>query len=124
MKRRQHLASFFAALLLAVFSTTAALANDPATSEDTDTRMVEAKVVEVSDSRISVIARTGVEHVIAVDSTDTKVRLEGRLVSLKDVREGDVVTVQLDEVKPVKFAKNIDLALPSNNSHVARAERP
>lgn len=122
--KRQHLASFFAALLLAVCSTTAVLANDPATTADTDTRMVEAKVVEVSDSRISVIARTGVEHVIAVDSSDTKVRLEGRLVSLKDVREGDVVTVELDEVKPVKFARNIDLALPANNSHVARASRP
>ncbi|HYP52171.1 MAG TPA: hypothetical protein VEQ42_01445 [Pyrinomonadaceae bacterium] len=120
--KRQHLAGLLATLLLLVSATTAA-ANDPVTLEerDTDTRMVEARVVEVSDARISVIARTGVEHVIGVDSAGTKVRLEGRLVSLKDVREGDVVTVELDEKNPVKFARNIDLALPSLNAgHMAR----
>jgi len=117
--KRETLASFFATLLLLVCTTTA-LANDPAGPEDTDTRMTEARVVEISDARIAVIARTGVEHVIAIDSADTTVRLEGRLVSLKDVREGDVVTVELDEKKPVKFAKSINLALPSNAGHVAR----
>ncbi|HYO63604.1 MAG TPA: hypothetical protein VER08_08105 [Pyrinomonadaceae bacterium] len=120
--KKQHLAAVFATLLLLVSATTAAAANDPVTLDerDTETRMAEAKVVEVTDGRISVIARTGVEHVIAVDSSATKVRLEGRLISLKDVREGDVVTVELDEKNPVKFAVNIDLALPSNAGHVAR----
>ena len=115
--KRQHFASFFAALILAVFSTTALAASS--TDEDTDTRMIDAKVVEVADNHISIIARTGVEHVIAIDGTDTKVKIEGRLVSLKDVREGDVVTVELDARKQLKFARNIVIAVQAQNSEVA-----
>ena len=55
------------------------------------------------------MARTGVEHVIAVDREGTKVTINGEAVSLKDLREGDIVTVELDAQKPVKFAKNIEL---------------
>ena len=110
--RRLNLATLFAAILLAVFSVNAAAAS--LSDEDTDTRFVDAKVTEVNDRHISVIARTGVEHVIAIDSTDTKVKIEGQLVSLKDVREGDIVTIELDEQNPLKFAKNIVIATQTN----------
>lgn len=119
--KHQRLASLLAVALLLACSSIV-LAADPS-AEDTDTRMVAAKVVEVTDMRISVITRSGVEHVIAIDSTDTKVMMEGNPVSLKDLREGDIVTVELDEQKPVKFARNIDISLQSNaNSLVARAK--
>lgn len=88
--------------------------------DDTDSKLVEAKVVEVTDTRISVIARTGVEHVIALDGAETKVQLAGKVVSAKDVRVGDIINIELDENNPVKFAKNIFIALPSD-SEVARA---
>jgi hypothetical protein len=65
------------------------------------------------------MARTGIEHVIAVDSATTKVTMDGKLVSLKDIREGDVVTVELDAKKPVKFAKNILM----RSEEVARVRR-
>ncbi|MGI8654197.1 MAG: hypothetical protein ACR2LC_03145 [Pyrinomonadaceae bacterium] len=81
--------------------------NDP--KIDTDTRMIDAKVVEVTDSHISVMARTGVEHVIAVDRLGTKAVMDGQSISLKDVREGDVITIDLDAKNPVKFAKNISV---------------
>ena len=114
MMRRHNLASIFAALLIAVFSQVG-LAAAAHGDEDTDTRLVDAQVVEVSDARIAVIARTGVEHVIAIDSAATKVMINGQFVSLKDVREGDVVTVELDEQNPVKFASNISIAVQSNS---------
>ena len=71
---------------------------------------MDAKVVEVNDHHISVIARTGVEHVIAIGSDDTLVRSKGDIVSLKDLREGDIVTVELDAVNPLKFARHIVIA--------------
>ena len=116
--RRRNLAALFAAILLAVFSTNALAASGA--DDDTDTRFVDAKVTEVNDRHISVMARTGVEHVIAIDSADTKVKIDGQLVSLKDVREGDIVTVELDEQNPLKFAKNIVIAAQANNQ-VAKA---
>ncbi len=116
--RRRNFAALFAAILLAVFSTNALAASG--SDEDTDARFVGAKVTEVNDMHISVLARTGVEHVIAIDSADTKVKIEGKLISLKDVREGDIVTVELDEQNPLKFAKNIVIAAQSN-SQVAKA---
>lgn len=118
--RRHFLASLFALTLAATSAQVAALANDPK-DEDTETRMVAAKVVEITDTRISVIARSGVEHVIAVDRADTKVELDGQPVALKELREGDVVTVVLDEKNPLKFAKNIDAASRGGASQVARA---
>jgi hypothetical protein len=116
--RRKSLSAIIALTLIAAMQT-AVLAAD--NEEDTDTRLVSAKVVEVTDGRISVIARTGVEHVIAIDDKDTKVKVEGKLVSLKDVREGDMVTVELDELNPVKFARNIQISNQSG-SQVARAK--
>lgn len=118
--RRKPLASFLAAMLLTFFSTTiSATINDG--DEDTDTRISQARVVEVAETRISVMARTNVEHVIAVDGAITKVTIDGKAVSLKDVREGDIVTVELDAQKPVKFAKNIEMR--AAQSQVARVRR-
>jgi hypothetical protein len=108
---------------MAFFSSAAAVraANTEDSNEDTDTRMIDAKVVEVTDARISVIARSGVEHVIAIDRTDTKVTIDGMAVSLQDVREGDLITVELDANNPVKFARNISLR--SDQAEVARNRR-
>lgn len=78
---------------------------------DTDTRFVKARVVEVGERRIAVITRSEVEHVIAVDGEGTKVKVGERLVSIKDLREGDVVTVELDEANPIKFARNITVGV-------------
>jgi hypothetical protein len=116
--KQKALASFLAALLLMFFSTVIQAAGDDP-NKDTDTRMVSAKVVEVAESHISVMAQTGVEHVVAVDNTKTKVTLDGKVVSLKDMREGDVVTVELDAKNPVMFAKNISM----RSAEVARVRR-
>ncbi|HEX8773056.1 MAG TPA: hypothetical protein VF735_05580 [Pyrinomonadaceae bacterium] len=123
MKQR-YLVTVLAVALLTLFSSAQlarAAANIEDANEDTDTRMVDAKVVEVTDTRISVIARTGVEHVIAIDRTDTKVTIDGLGVSLQDVREGDVVTVELDAKNPMKFARNISMR--SDQTEVARNRR-
>lgn len=119
--RQRYLVTIFAALLLTLFSTAVLAANDADKSEDTDVRMVDARVVEVTDERISVIARSGVEHVIAIDRTDTRVTIDGEVVSLKDLREGDVITVELDAQNPMKFAKNI--SMQTVNTQVARNRR-
>lgn len=108
MKLRS-LPTIFAVLLLTFFYTNALAAPGTDEGKDTDTRMVNAKVVEVNDDHISVIARTGVEHVIAVDRTNTKITRDGKVVSLKELREGDLVTIELDASKQIKFAKNISL---------------
>jgi hypothetical protein len=115
--RRKTLAVILAALLLLLFAATVAGAKSK--DEDTDLRIAGAKVVEVADSHISVMARSGVEHVIAVDGSGTKVTIDGKAVSLKDVREGDLVTIELDARKPVKFARNISM----RSEQVARASR-
>jgi hypothetical protein len=123
MKQR-YLVTVLAVALLALFSSAnlaRAAANTQDANEDSDTRMVDAKVVEVTDTRISIIARTGVEHVIAIDRTDTKVTIDGLSVSLQDVREGDVVTVELDAKNPMKFARNISMR--SDQTEVARNRR-
>ena len=109
---RRSLATLFAVLLLAVFSTSALAANSD--EEDTDTRMVDAKVVETGERHISVIARTGVEHVIAINDSDTLIRSKGTIVSLKDLREGDIVTVELDALNPLKFARHIVVGVQAN----------
>ncbi|HVF87745.1 MAG TPA: hypothetical protein VM866_09150 [Pyrinomonadaceae bacterium] len=117
---RQTITVFLFTIVMTMFANKgmAAINNDP----DTDTRIVEARVVEATDTRISVVAQTGVEHVIAVDGAGTKVKIEGQAVSPKDVRVGDIITVELDEMNPVKFAKNIDVTL-SSGSQVARARQ-
>ncbi|HEX8845061.1 MAG TPA: hypothetical protein VF791_10480 [Pyrinomonadaceae bacterium] len=116
--RRKSLATLLAALLLMLFSSVIqAAGEDP--NEDTDVRIIGAKVVETAEAHISVVARSGVEHVIAVDSRGTKVMIDGKVVSLKDVHEGDIVTVDLDAKKPVKFAKNISM----RSEEIARVRR-
>lgn len=98
----------------------AAGANDNK-DQDTDTRIVDAQVVEVTDSRISVMARTGVEHVIAINRKNTKVTIDGADVLFKDVKEGDVVTIELDVASPMKLAK--DIRVVTSGSEVARINR-
>jgi hypothetical protein len=120
MRRRYLVVKIFAALLMAFFPAVVWAATD-GDGEDTDLRLIDARVVEITDARISVIARTGVEHVIAVDRVDTKVTIDGKAVSLKDVREGDVITVELDPQNPMKFAKNISMR--SDAIEVARNRR-
>ena len=120
---KRNLAGFVAvaaAALLMLF-TNAAQAAIGDTDEDTDNRIVQARIVEVAESRISVMARTGVEHVISVDRAGTRVTIDGRVVSLKDVREGDIATIELDAQKVVKFARNI--LMRSEQSQVARVRR-
>jgi hypothetical protein len=116
--KQKPLAALMAALLLTFFPTAIQAASD-GSNDDTDTKIIGARVVELAESHISVMARTGIEHVIAVDSAATKVTIDGKLVSLKDIREGDVVTVELDAKKPVKFAKNILM----RSEEVARVRR-
>jgi hypothetical protein len=114
----QLLAGAFLVVLMAAFSASAQAVSDSPTEEDTETRLVDAKVAEVTEGRISIFARSGVEHVIAINNEKTKVTIEGQAVSLKDLREGDLITVELDEKNPVKFAKNI--SLKSTQEQVAR----
>ncbi|HZH31607.1 MAG TPA: hypothetical protein VEY11_12665 [Pyrinomonadaceae bacterium] len=76
---------------------------------DTEGRLVNVRVVEVSDERISVVTREGVEHVISVCQINTQVKRGKHYVNSKDLRVDDVVTIVLDEDKPVKFAKNIEV---------------
>ena len=118
MIKQRLYAILLAALMMAAFSSYTLAAY---TDEDTDTRFVNARVVEVTDAHISIVARTGVEHVIAIDNKNTKVTMDGREVSLKDLREGDVVTIDLDAQKKIMFAKNI--YMNSAQLEVARNRR-
>ncbi len=90
-------------------------------SDDEDGVFVNAKVVEVADCHISIVARSGAEHVIAIDGAATRVTRNGRVVSARELREGDIVTVELDATKQVKFAKNISIG--SAPTQVARNNR-
>ena len=76
---------------------------------DTGVRLVNVRIVEVSDERISVMTREGVEHVISVCQIGTQVKRGKQYVHCKDLRVDDVVTIVLDEDKPIKFAKNIEV---------------
>jgi hypothetical protein len=98
--------AFMLSILVALAAQTAALAATPK-DDDTDAQMVDAKVVEVNDTHISVVARTGVEHVIATDAADTHVIRKGKRVKFKELKVGDLVTVELDASKSVKFARHI-----------------
>ncbi|HYH84548.1 MAG TPA: hypothetical protein VEX60_03640 [Pyrinomonadaceae bacterium] len=106
--RRKSLACVIAVLISAVVYVPALAASDPA--QDTDARMVDAKVVEVNDKHISVIARTGVEHVVATNAKDTRVSLKGKRIAFKKLRVGDIVTVELDATKQLKYARRIVVA--------------
>jgi hypothetical protein len=98
--------AFMLSILVSLAAHTAALAAT-AKGDDTDAQMVDAKVVEVNDTHISVVARTGVEHVIATDAADTHVVRKGKRVKFKELKVGDLVTVELDASKSVKFARHI-----------------
>ena len=117
MMRQKNLAAVVAAMLL-VFSASALAADTD--GQDTKARLVNAKVVEVTDGHISVITPKGVEHVIAIDDDGTRVMIDEESVSLKDLREGDVVTVELDTLNPLKFAMSIEISKQAA-SQVARA---
>ena len=95
------------AVLLSAAAHAPALAAAAQGEGDTDVRFVDAKVVEVNERHVSVIARTGVEHVIATDSAGTHVTLKGKRVAFKKLRVGDTVTVELDAANPLKFARRI-----------------
>ena len=103
--RTRSLACLIAVALSAVAYVSALAAT--VGEDDTDVLLVDAKVVEVNDQHISVIARTGVEHVIATDAADTRVTAKGERVELKSLRVGDTVTVELDAQNPLKFARRI-----------------
>jgi hypothetical protein len=103
--RRRSLASLIA-IMLALAAYAPALAASGG-EKDSDTRMVDAKVVEVNDTHISIVARTGVEHVIATDDADTHVSFKGKRIAVKKLRVGDLVTVELDAASPLKFARRI-----------------
>jgi hypothetical protein len=104
--------SKFAFLLLLVFvSSLSFAAIQSGRDRNTDNEFINAKVVEVTDTRISVIAETGVEHVIAIDSNRTKVTVDGFPVSVRELRVGDVVSVRLDAAARVMFAQAIQLEM-------------
>ena len=103
--RRRSLASLFAFLLALAAYAPALAASDE--ESDTDLHLVNAKVVEVNERHISVVARTGVEHVIATDAADTHVTHKGKRVELKRLRVGDLVTVHLDAASQLKFARRV-----------------
>jgi hypothetical protein len=104
--RRRSLASLIA-LMLTLAAYAPALAASDGEQQDSDVRKVDAKVVEVNERHISIVARTGVEHVIATDAADTHVTLRGKRVELKKLHVGDVVTVDLDTESQMKFARRI-----------------
>ncbi|HZI20565.1 MAG TPA: hypothetical protein VEY09_18495 [Pyrinomonadaceae bacterium] len=110
MKSRT-LATLTAAILAVFLSTAARAATSDA--EDSDTRFTDAKVVEVTEQRISIIARSGVEHVIALDSVGTRVTLAGSDVRTADLKVGDIVTVVLDAESQLKLARQITVGAPA-----------
>jgi hypothetical protein len=119
MRRRAGF-TFAVALLLALAGARGLCAVEG--EEDTDVRLVDARVVEVNHVHISVVARTGVEHVIGIDHGSTKVKRAGRDVTCSELRTDDLVTVELDEAKQVKFAKQIEITRPAGDQ-VARTPR-
>ncbi|MDT4965316.1 MAG: hypothetical protein QOJ64_53 [Acidobacteriota bacterium] len=116
---KQNRLAAMLALLLSLVGSAALGATSQGQAQDTDARMVGARVVEVAECHISVMARSGVEHVIAVDAAGTKVTVSGETASLKDIRDGDLVTVELDVNKAVKFAKRIEV----RSDQVAKVRR-
>ena len=118
---RKNLAAILTGFVIVLFSINAQAAGPGSFEEDTDTRYVNARVVEITEARLSIIAQTGVEHVISVDREKTRVTINGRSVSLKEVREGDIINIELDEENPVKFAVNISMR--ADQMAVARNRR-
>ena len=119
--RRRSLAALIAVMLTLAAYAPAGAASDGG-QPDTDVRKVDAKVVEVNERHISIVARTGVEHVIATDAADTRVTLRGKRVELKRLRVGDIVTVDLDVESPLKFARRIIIVGGQSGDTVALAK--
>lgn len=118
MKKRTILKIIFGLLLIfSPYLTALALADG---LRDSETRLVDAEVVEVAENHVAVMARTGVEHVIAIDAQNTKCKVGDREMSLRDLQVGDIVTVELDQNNPMKFAKNISV---NQNTQFARNRR-
>ena len=107
MKKIKHTMLGAVALVLMVGTNVALAAG--VDDNDTDGRLVNVRVVEVSAEHISVMTREGVEHVIAICQTNTQVKRGNQYVHGKDLRVDDVVTIVLDEEKMIKFAKNIEV---------------
>ncbi len=103
--RKANLAIFGAVIFL-MLGANAALAAS-ADDTDTDQRLVNVRIVEVNDEHISVMTREGVEHVIVVGQVNTIVTRGKESVHCKDLKVDDVVTIELDEDKLMKFAKVI-----------------
>jgi hypothetical protein len=99
----------FTLLLLLMVSDLSFAALQSGRDNNTDNEFINAKVVEITDTRIAVIAETGVEHVIAVDANRTKVTADGFPVSVRELRIGDIVSVKLDAANRVMFAQAIQL---------------
>lgn len=97
-------------LAVAAFSSNVTFAAIRSDGDDTESKFSNARVIEVTESHISIVATTGVEHVVAVDGNHTAVLVNGIRVSIKDLREGDLVSIQLDVKNPVMFAREIRLA--------------
>lgn len=106
----RHFIKTIAPVTLLMFS--ASLSVAAANFNDNENVLVDARVVEVGDQRISVVAQTGVEHVIAVDETNTKVKKGDSEVSMKDLRIGDVITIELEVGSRIKLAKQIEISRP------------
>jgi hypothetical protein len=102
--RKSILSTLLTALMVLEISAVS-FGNNP--SNENDNQLVNAKVVEVTDMRISVITSSGNEHVVAIDGNATKVTRYSKLTSIKDIREGDVITIELDSYNPMKFAKRV-----------------
>lgn len=119
MKRRVGV-TLGVALLLALSATRGLAAADD--TEDTDGRMVDARVVEINDQHISIMARSGIEHVIGIDRAGTRIKRGNKYVTFAELHKDDIVTLELDATKQVKFAKQIEITRVAGDQ-VARTPR-
>lgn len=117
--KRFFASTMFAALLALSTASIASAQNGGATAQDSDTRINGAKIVEVAPTRIAVIAQDGVEHVIAIHQSSTKISRAGKTSSAVQLTEGDIVTVELDARNPMKTAKNIRMSANTNSAELA-----
>ncbi len=120
--KRYFASTMFAAILALGTASMASGQNGKTVAQDTDTRINRAKVVEVSPGRIAVIAQSGVEHVIAIQQNSTKILRNGKSLPVTQLSEGDIVTVELDPLNPMKVAKNI--RMNGNNTSTELASIP
>ncbi|MGH9942279.1 MAG: hypothetical protein ACRD9R_07975 [Pyrinomonadaceae bacterium] len=119
--KRSKLQNIIGIMIMLALSSTWTIAKP--LGDDTENKLVDARVVEIAERHISVIAQTGVEHVIAINREGTKVWLGERSVSLRDVHVDDVITIELDEANAVKFAKQIEIMESSKSSRSSEVAR-